>query len=286
MAQEFISEYGLDPAEYVERLGALFCERCSRLSETPIEEAIFVDDGPVDYLVWFVLEDYEHHTFFYHDDDPDRQAMQRLILLSPAEHEMPEFRQLLKTNFGIYRELDVARLYELPDTYMPQLGERPRMNLGICHEPSEDRVVSGLSAIPRRKEQEIFDDVDKLVPDSDVETFISRTVQTLHSRVEENARRHELPWEAARTLIADPDCRRETTKPVPDGIHPKYAGEEAELWQIPASRMEVMDGSQGFLQLWVPVDEAEVALVNATAGKYDEETIIEAVAEEFTPATP
>lgn len=45
-----------------------------------------------------------------------------------------------------------------------------------------------------------------------------------------------------------------------------------------------MDGSQGFLQIWIPVDEDEITLVSATAGDYDRETIVDAIREEFETA--
>lgn len=42
-----------------------------------------------------------------------------------------------------------------------------------------------------------------------------------------------------------------------------------------------MDGSQGFLQIWIPVDEDEITLVRATAGDYNREAIIDAIREEI-----
>lgn len=85
MAREFISEYALNPGEYIHRFGDICCDRCPKFSEQTIEEAIFVDEELVDYLVWFALDDYEIHTFFYHDSDPHQAFLQRLVSLSPRE---------------------------------------------------------------------------------------------------------------------------------------------------------------------------------------------------------
>lgn len=285
MPREFISEYGLDPGDYVEQLADQFCRRCSKVSERPIDEAIFVDDGPVDYLVWFALDGYQNHTFFYNDEDPNQEALHRFIALSPSSEEMPQFKALLQKQYGTYRELDIARLLEIPDTYLPQF-ERPRANIGICHEPGEDQIVSGISGTPRRREPEIVDDVDKIVPDKNLEKFVSRTVRAVNAKIEEDADRHTIDADIRDRLNRDPDFRHETTKPLPKGIHPNYTETEAELWQKPASRVEYMDGSQGFLQIWIPVEEEEVTLVSATAGEYDREAIVDAIREEFETAAP
>lgn len=165
MAREFISEYGFDPGEYIQQLVDHCLDRCPKFTEQTVEEAIFVNNGLIDYLVWFVLEDYDSHTFFYHDDSPNQDILQRFIFLSPSKQAMPAFKALLQKHYGMYRELEIATLLELPDTYLPQLGTRPRANLGICHNPTDDRIVLGVSGTPRLREQKIFEDIDKIVPD-------------------------------------------------------------------------------------------------------------------------
>jgi hypothetical protein len=284
MPQEFVSEYGLEPGDYVEELITEFCDRCPELTERPVTRAIFVDDGPVDYLVWFVLDDHEAHTFFYHDSNPDQEFLQQLLFLSPTADEMAKFEVLLRSRYETYRELDIARLLELPDTYQPQLGVRPRANLGFCHEPAEDRIVSGVSGTPRRKEQQILKDIDRIVPDRSLEKFMSRTVQSANQRIKAEADRHTIDRDVRGLLDDDSDFRQETVKPLPKGIHPTYAGEDAELWQKPASKVEYIDGSQGFVQVWLPIGEDRVALVAATAGEYDRETVVDAIREEFKTA--
>lgn len=100
-------------------------------------------------------------------------------------------------------------------------------------------------------------------------------------RIEKDADRHTITADIREQLETDPDFRQETTNPLPKGIHPKYTGEPAELWQKPASKVGYMDGSQGFLQIWIPVDEDDITLVSATAGDYDREAIVDTIREEF-----
>lgn len=50
-----------------------FIDRYPEMELQTPEEAIFVDDGPVDYLTWIALEDYDTHLFFYHDEARDEQ---------------------------------------------------------------------------------------------------------------------------------------------------------------------------------------------------------------------
>lgn len=90
----------------------------------------------------------------------------------------------------------------------------------------------------------------------------------MNTRIEKDADRHTIAADLRKMLEQDADFRHETTKPLPKGIHPKYT--EAELWQKSASRIDYMDESQGFLQVWIPVDEEEVTLISATAGNYDQ----------------
>lgn len=280
MPQEFISEYGLDPGDYIGRLTDEVRNRCPKFDEVRVEEALFVDDGPIDYLVWLALENYETHTFFYHDTSPNQEAIQRFIGVSPSKNEMPALKALLRKEYDIYREIENATVLELPDTYLPQLGERPRAVLGFYHNPDDDKIVSGMSGIPPHREGDIIEDVDKLVPDKSIEKFVSRTVRNVQERVEEEAERHTISAEVRDVLEQDDDFRHETSKPLPKGINPKYTGTEAELWQKPASHVEYMDGSQGFLQVWLPTDD-DVALVDATAGDYDREAIVDEVRKEI-----
>lgn len=107
----------------------------------------------------------------------------------------------------------------------------------------------------------------------------------MNAEIEADADRHTITTDVSEYLDTDPDFGYETTKPLPENVHPNYTDTDAELWQKPASKVECMDGSQGFLQVWIPVDEAAVTLVSATAGEYDRETVVDAVRKEIEAAT-
>lgn len=281
MDREFISEYGLEPTEYVRRLSETFRDRLPEMESQSVEGAFFVDDGPVEYLVWTVLEGYENHVFFYLDDSPDEKFVRQLLLASPTEAEMTVFDAFLRSHFETYAEIDTIAVLEIRDTYLPQFGERPRAILGICYNPVDDRIITGVSGIPRTREQEIFDDMNKLVPDRSFEKFITKTVQMLHDEIEVEADRHTIDADLCGVLESDEDFTFETTKDLPSGIHPRYTDEPAELWQKPASRVDYVEGAQGFLQIWIPVGEEDITLIDVTAGEYDRDEVVDAVREEF-----
>lgn len=138
-----------------------------------------------------------------------------------------------------------------------------------------------MSGIPWLREAEILEDADKIVPDKTLEKFVSKTFWTLNTRIEEDADRHIIEVDPSEFLEEDPAFRYETAKPLPSGIHPTYTDTEAELWQKPASQVEAMDGSQGFLQIWLPMTEETCALIDVTAGDYDTENSIDRLREEF-----
>lgn len=106
----------------------------------------------------------------------------------------------------------------------------------------------------------------------------------VNEQVESDAERHTVHVDSRDYLERDPDCGHETTKPLPVDIHSNHTGAEAELRQKPASKVEFMDGSHGFLHLWVPVDEGTVAFVSATADDYDRDAIVDTIREEYEAA--
>lgn len=285
MPREFISEYGYDPERYLQRLSNQLCDRCPEFSERTVEEVIFVDDGPIGFLVWFALDNYEEHTFFYQDESPNREILQRFLFLSPSKQAMPNFKKLLQKYYDEYRELEVAKVLEIRDTYLPKLGKQPRVNVGFCHEPEEDYIISGVSGSPRVREPEIIEDIDKIVPEKSLEKLVSQSVWNVNTQIKEDADRHTIATNIRNQLDQDSDFRCETTKQLPSGIHPNYTGTDAELWQKPASRVDFMDGSQGFLRLWIPVADDDITLIDVTAGEYDRERIVDEIKEQFDPIT-
>lgn len=275
MPRELSTEYDIDIREYLERLEAIITERYPATKVRDVEEVIFIDDGPVDYLAWFALDGYEDHTFFYYDDAPEKQMFRQLLGMMPSESEMPKFRALLKARYETFETVDSAALFEIPDTYLPQFSPRPRANIGFFYTPVDDAVAAGISAVPRTKEQRILEDVEKLLPSRDINRFVNDVVQELYDQIEAEIERHLLRADVRSDLEADASFQYETVTSVPEDIHPEYGGQEAELWQKPVSKVPYLDGAQGFLQVWVPKEPDELALVTVTAGDYDQEKVVE-----------
>lgn len=137
-------------------------------------------------------------------------------------------------------------LIEIPDPYLP--GKKPRLNLGLYHNPIDDDVNSGSIARPIQQQERILTDMNKIVPARDLETLVLNAGKTLRARFNEEAARHMIEGNVRARLEQDPDFRHETVSTVPDGTHPQYVGDEAELWQKPVSRVDYLTGSQGFVQ--------------------------------------
>lgn len=88
------------------RLEAIITEQYPPTNVRDVEEVIFVDDGPVDYLAWFALEGYEDHTFFYYDDAPEEEMLRQLLGMMPRESEMPKFRALLRAKYETFEVVE------------------------------------------------------------------------------------------------------------------------------------------------------------------------------------
>lgn len=190
---------------------------------------------------------------------------------------MLKLEAYLRDRYDVYAPVETTAVLTIRDTLQLQFGTMPRAFISIVHNPEDDRIVSGVNGIPPQREEQILEDIDKLVPEKSLEKLISKTVYEYNQQIRQDAERHVLPGDVRGYVQADDHCQFQTTKPVPDGIHPNYEGQEVELWQKPAAYVDCIDGSQGFLQLWLPTNEDATALISVTAGDYDRETVVEAV---------
>lgn len=274
MPQELATEYDIDLEEYLERVEATITDKHPPTNVRDVDEVVFVDGGPVDYLAWFALDGYDEHVFFYYDQSPEPEMLRQLLSIMPDEDEMPRFRALLQQNYETFARVHTAALFEIPDTYMPQFTPRPRASIGFFSSPIDDAIAAGINAVPRTEREQILDDVGKLLPSGDVERFVDELVTDVVKELEADIERHVLEVDVRPRLEADPDFQRETITTIPEGIHPEYSGTDGELWQKPVSRVPYLDGSQGFLQVWLPVDIDEYGLVTVTRGNYDSEAVV------------
>lgn len=275
MLDNIPDEYEIDPGTDIDHLAELVVEQYSDAIIHDIEEAIFADEGPIEYLAWIALEGYTRHEFFYYDDDPETETLRRLMSWSPDADEMQLLKAYLLEEFDIVETIPHAALLEIPDPYLP--GKKPRANIAFYTRSDHGEVNIGLNATPPEHEGEIIDHIDRLVPASDLETFARNIVYTFYDELKTTAEDHLIEGEIAEYLNADPDFRHQTTKPLPARVYPPYTGEEMELWQKPISKEPAIEASQGFVQIWLPDADEQIGFVTLTSGEYAEKEALAAV---------
>lgn len=276
-----ISDWGQkSPKEYLDRFAELLIEAHEQATTRTVEQALLATDGPLAEVIWFALEDYDEHVVIYRGDDHDQTELRRLHSFRPSEQQMPQLKAYFQNQYTL-RPIEKARVIEIPDTYNPHLGRNPGVKLGAHYDPEADQIKVGIKAKPLQHNDRIVEDVNRLVPADDVEDFINRIDYELGEELLEEANQRLLEGAIEESLAADPDFRHETTTSIPTGTHPEYDGREADLWQKPVSKLEYIDSSQGFLQVWLPADQSEVGVVTTTAGDYEERRVIEAFCERF-----
>lgn len=267
-------EYEIDPGTDIERLAEIFLREYPDAVYRPVDDAFFADGGPIDYLTWVALEDHTRYEISYHDADPDAETLRRLLSLSPDREEMRQFQAYLSSEFETVEPLEHITFLSVPDKYLP--GTKPQANVMFYQNPLGNEVNIGLTATPLQQEEEIFADVDRLVPAKDLQTFSQNVVYEFYDELEQTAEDHLLEGEVSSLLESDSDFRYQTSKPLPDGIFPSYTGEMVELWQKPVSKEPAIDGAQGFVQIWVP-DEGAVGFVSLTDGDYNPREALDSV---------
>lgn len=275
MLNNIPNEYEIDPGTDIDRLAEIAIEQYPDAIRRSVEEVIFVDEGPIDYLAWVALDDYTRHEIFYYDRDPDQDTLRRLVSWSPNKDDMRLLKAYFAKEFNIIESLSQAAFLEIPDPYLP--GSKPSANVVFYHRPSTAEIDIGINATPLDRNEEIFSDVERVIPAKDLETFARNVIECFYDELITTAEQHVIEGDVAENLTSDPNFHQQTTKPLPDGIHPLYSGEAAELWQKPISKSTVVAGSEGFIQVWLPNSEDHGGLVSLTDGDYDTEQTLESV---------
>lgn len=276
-----ISQWGeQSPAVYVNRFAELVTEAHEPATTREVAETLVARDGPLEEVVWFALDGYDDHVITYRGANPDQHELRRLHSFSPSEQQMPQLKSYLNQHYTS-QEVDHAAVIEIPDTYNPHLGQNPGIRLGAYHHPETDQIQVGFKPRPLRHYERVIEDVGKLVPADDIEDFLDRIGYQLGEELQEEADQRLITGDIGAFLEADSNFRCETTTSIPERTHPEYEGMEAELWQKPISKVDGIDSSQGFLQVWRPLDEPDTGVVATTKGDYQERTVIEAVCERF-----
>lgn len=83
MVNSIPDEYEIDPGTDIDRLADILLAEYPKAARHDVEEAIFVNEGPVDYLAWLALDGYERHEFFYYDTESDQTVIRQLLSWSP-----------------------------------------------------------------------------------------------------------------------------------------------------------------------------------------------------------
>lgn len=267
MTSELQFDFDVDSETQIERLAEIIQKQHPPAEIRQVENVLVADGGPVDYLGWLVLEEYEDHCFFYKDENPNQKVLSWLLSISPQQSDMPRLKQFLRQTYDVYDEGDRGVVIEIPDPYLP--GSTPKANIGFYHNPLTGDINSGIITTPLDLQDQILEDTAKLVPARDLETFILNAGRELQTELHEEAERHTLEYDVSPILEEDEHFRRETISEVPEGIHPEYTAAEAELWQKPVSRIDYLPGAQGFVQIWIPTATDEITLLSVTPGEFD-----------------
>lgn len=96
--------------------------------------------------------------------------------------------------------------------------------------------------------------------------------------------KHVLEGDVQQLLQNDEDFQKQTVKELPAGIHPDFTGEEAALWQKPASKVDQLDSAAGFVQVWVPTDIADLGLLSITSGEYNRDDVLAEIQQRLSEA--
>lgn len=265
-----LSEHDLAPAAAVDRIEALVLDRYPDAVVHRPDEAVFATDGPVDNLAWIAYDGYTEHPFFYHDPDPDGRTLRRYLTWAPEESEMKTLKAFLAGTYEVYEPVEAALVVEIPDPYLP--GSDPKAVAAYYHDPHADRLAVGVDTVPPDEEATVLDDIARVVPASDLRTFLTDIVRTLSDELDTAARRI-LDGDVREYLDASPEFQRRDTQPVPEGIHPEHTGSEAERWEAPADAIDAFEGTDGTVQVWVPVAEERLGLLALTGVDADRETL-------------
>lgn len=283
MTNELQLDFNVDPETTIERFAKIICEQYPAARVKNVEEVLAADDGPINQLGWIALDGHQDHHFFYQDENPDQDALRWLLSLSPKKSDMPQLKRVLQQSYDSYAEGNQGILVEIPDPYLP--GSKARASIGFYHNPLTNEINSGVSGTPLNQQEKILEDVAKELPARDIETFVLNAVRSLREELHNDANRHVVEGKIRKYLETDEHFRKETTREIPEGIHPGYTGKEAELWQKPASHVDYLSGSAGFVQVWTTKSESDIALVSVTRGEFDPESAIDKVKKSLSEKT-
>jgi hypothetical protein len=217
----------------------------------------------------------EHLLLPLGDDDSDPAEVRRLEavvrgLAGPNAADVAEtLLTHLRTNYDRVERVD-ASVLRCRCQYAPALGGQPTMLLQAYANPASASLSVGYTPKHTDEPEDLEACVAKNVPTPTVEDYVDRLVYHIDAAIHEERIARPVIEEVGRDALAAHGFRRQTTKPVPESLHPEYGAADAELWQLPASNADWVDGSEGFLRIWRLSDGTGVVDPVTLEGSHEE----------------
>lgn len=232
-----------------------------------ITASLAVDHG-VTVFYAHVDEQDQHFLLPLGDEESDSEELDRIEAVirgfaGPDAAEVAEtFRTHVHATYDRIETVSGAALF-LPCQYAPRLGGQPTVVLQAYANPVSESLSVGFT--PRRTNdvEGLLDCISKNVPATTVEDYVSRLVYRIDAAISDDLLSRNVVEELDQTALEALGFRQQTTKLVPESVHPEYGGTEAELWQTPAGNADWVEGSTGFIRIWrLPDDTGVVDPVN------------------------
>ena len=202
-----------------------------------------------------VRERDEHFLLPFGDEGSDQTELRRLEnvirgLEGPNAGEVAEaFRSHLRTSYDRIRAVDGV-VFVLRCQYAPALGGQPTMILQAYANPASESLSVGYTPRNTDDVRELEAGIAKNVPTATVEAYVDRLVYRIDAAMRDERVARRVVEDVERDALAALGFREQTTKPLPRSLHPERAGADAALWQAPASNVDWVPGSSGFVRVW------------------------------------
>lgn len=218
----------------------------------------------------------EHFLLPFGDEDSDPAEIDRLESVvqgfaSPNATDVAEaFQSHLQSTYDELQTVEGSVLF-LPCQYAPVFGGRPTLVLQAYANPLSESLSVGFTPRHTEEVEDLEACISKNVPKDTVADYIDQLVYRIDTAIYEEQVDQKVVEGISRSTLEALGFRQQTTKPVPEPLHPEYGDVEAELWQVPASKATWADGSTGFVRIWrLPDDIGIIDPVNLD-GPHDEE---------------
>lgn len=238
-------------AEFADRFEGDYAGPCERYRVTA---HLAVDHGITVFYAHVTDRD-EHLLLRFGDEESDQTELRRLAnvirgFAGPNAGDVAgAFRTHLQANYDRIHPVSGSVLF-LRCQYAPALGGPPTMVLQAYANPASESLSVGYTSKHTDDVGTLVSCIGKNVPAATLEDYVDRLTYRIDSAMYDDRIARTVIEEVAQSSLEACGFRHQTTKPLPQSLHPEYAGTEAELWQIPASTAGWVAGSNGFVRIW------------------------------------